>query len=42
MPVQFLIEPGMPTDINTVTISNTFFELGNDNTASLGINADQL
>jgi cytochrome c oxidase assembly protein subunit 11 len=42
MPVQFLIEPGLPTDINTVTISYTFFELGNDNTASLDINADQL
>jgi len=27
MPVQFVIEPGLPTDINTVTISYTFFEL---------------
>jgi cytochrome c oxidase assembly protein subunit 11 len=27
MPVQFIIEPGIPADINTVTISYTFFEL---------------
>lgn len=27
MPVQFVIEPGLPADINTVTISYTFFEL---------------
>lgn len=27
MPVQFVIEPGIPADINTVTISYTFFEL---------------
>jgi len=27
MPVQFVIEPGLPTDIHTVTISYTFFEL---------------
>ncbi|PXW87620.1 cytochrome c oxidase assembly protein subunit 11 [Nitrosomonas sp. Nm84] len=27
MPVQFVIEPGLPTDIQTVTISYTFFEL---------------
>lgn len=27
MPVQFVIEPGLPVDINTVTISYTFFEL---------------
>ena len=27
MPVQFIIEPGIPDDINTVTISYTFFEL---------------
>jgi cytochrome c oxidase assembly protein subunit 11 len=28
MPVQFMIEPTLPTDFNTVTISYTFFELG--------------
>jgi len=27
MPVQFVIEPNLPTDIHTVTISYTFFEL---------------
>ena len=27
MPVQFVIESGLPTDVNTVTISYTFFEL---------------
>ena len=27
MPVQFVIEPGLPADIQTVTISYTFFEL---------------
>ena len=27
MPVQFVIEPGIPTDIQTATISYTFFEL---------------
>jgi len=27
MPVQFVIEPDLPADINTVTISYTFFEL---------------
>lgn len=27
MPVQFVIERGLPTDIHTVTISYTFFEL---------------
>lgn len=27
MPVQFVIEPGLPADIDTVTISYTFFEL---------------
>ena len=30
MPVQFMIEPTLPTDFNTVTISYTFFELGSD------------
>jgi len=30
MPVQFLIEPGLPVDIKTVTISYTFFELSSD------------
>ena len=27
MPLQFVIEPGLPADIHTVTISYTFFEL---------------
>ncbi len=27
MPVQFVIEPGLPAEIHTVTISYTFFEL---------------
>lgn len=27
MPVQFVIEPGLPEDLHTVTISYTFFEL---------------
>jgi len=27
MPVQFVIEPGLPVDVHTVTISYTFFEL---------------
>ena len=31
MPVQFLIEPEFPEDINTLTISYTFFELGLSN-----------
>lgn len=31
MPVQFMIEPGLPEDINTVTISYTFFELVAEN-----------
>jgi cytochrome c oxidase assembly protein subunit 11 len=30
MPVQFMIEPSLPADFNTVTISYTFFELGSD------------
>ena len=30
MPVQFMIEPGLPEDVNTVTISYTFFELRDD------------
>ena len=30
MPVQFMIEPGLPEDVNTVTISYTFFELAAD------------
>ena len=33
MPVQFMIEPGLPTDVNTVTISYTFFEIGVDQAA---------
>lgn len=27
MPVQFVIKPGLPLDVNTVTLSYTFFEL---------------
>ena len=27
MPVAFVIEPGMPEDVNTVTLSYTFFEV---------------
>ena len=30
MPVQFMIEPALPDDFDTVTISYTFFELGSD------------
>ena len=37
MPVQFLIEPGLPADFDTVTISYTFFELGNDNAANAAV-----
>lgn len=36
MPVQFMIEPTLPADFNTVTISYTFFELGGDRAASDG------
>jgi cytochrome c oxidase assembly protein subunit 11 len=36
MPVQFMIEPTLPTDFNTVTISYTFFELGSDQAAGDG------
>ncbi|MDQ3185588.1 MAG: cytochrome c oxidase assembly protein [Pseudomonadota bacterium] len=41
MPVQFMIEPGLSTDFNTVTISYTFFELGSDNAADTGARVDQ-
>lgn len=34
MPVQFLIEPGLPETYDTVTISYTFFELGAKNVAN--------
>jgi cytochrome c oxidase assembly protein subunit 11 len=37
MPVQFLIEPGLPADFDTVTISYTFFELGSDNAANAAV-----
>lgn len=30
MPVQFMIEPSLPTDVSTMTISYTFFELNSD------------
>ncbi|MBA4142579.1 MAG: cytochrome c oxidase assembly protein [Nitrosospira sp.] len=35
MPVQFMIESNLPADINTVTISYTFFELGTNNAAAM-------
>jgi cytochrome c oxidase assembly protein subunit 11 len=34
MPVQFMIEPSLPADFNTVTISYTFFELGSEKAAA--------
>ena len=37
MPVQFVIESELPTDINTVTLSYTFFEI-NSASASEGEN----
>lgn len=30
MPVQFMVDSDLPADVHTVTISYTFFELGND------------
>lgn len=27
MPVQFVVEPGLPAEVNTITLSYTFFEL---------------
>ncbi len=41
MPVQFMIEPGFPTNYDTVTISYTFFELGGDSVAEAGSKANQ-
>lgn len=41
MPVQFMIEPGLPADFDTVTISYTFFELGSDNAADAGDRANR-
>ena len=41
MPVQFMIESGLPTDYDTVTISYTFFELGGDSVAGAGGKANQ-
>jgi cytochrome c oxidase assembly protein subunit 11 len=41
MPVQFMIEPSLPDDFNTVTISYTFFELGNVNAANTSGRGDQ-
>jgi cytochrome c oxidase assembly protein subunit 11 len=35
MPVQFVIEPGLPEDIHTVTISYTFFELPDGTAAAV-------
>ena len=35
MPVQFMIEPGLPASYDTVTISYTFFELGNNSAANM-------
>lgn len=34
MPVQFVIESGLPADVSTVTISYTFFELGGGSAAN--------
>jgi cytochrome c oxidase assembly protein subunit 11 len=39
MPVQFMIEPGLPADFNTVTISYTFFELGGGRASVAGSGA---
>lgn len=41
MPVQFMIEPGLPADFDTVTISYTFFELGSDSAADTGDRVNQ-
>ena len=41
MPVQFVIESGLPVDVNTVTISYTFFELVSDKAANLSAKANQ-
>jgi cytochrome c oxidase assembly protein subunit 11 len=41
MPVQFVIESGLPTDVSTVTISYTFFELGTSGSANRAIEANQ-
>ncbi|SCX63542.1 MULTISPECIES: cytochrome c oxidase assembly protein [Nitrosospira] len=41
MPVQFMIEPGLPTDVNTVTISYTFFEIGVDQAANTKSEVDK-
>jgi cytochrome c oxidase assembly protein subunit 11 len=27
MPVVFVVDPGLPADVNTITLSYTFFEL---------------
>ena len=35
MPVQFMIEPSLPDDFDTVTISYTFFEFGSGNAANV-------
>lgn len=40
MPVQFVIESDLPSDVNTVTISYTFFELGARSAATPSIEAN--
>lgn len=41
MPVQFMIEPSLPTNYDTVTISYTFFDLGSDSVAGAGRKGNQ-
>ncbi|BCT66594.1 cytochrome c oxidase assembly protein [Nitrosospira sp. NRS527] len=41
MPVQFMIEPGLPADVNTVTISYTFFEIGVDQATNMKSEVDK-
>ena len=41
MPGQCMIEPCLPNNYDTVTISYTFFELGGDSVAGAGGKANQ-